>query len=208
MKTFPVWAYTTGFPNFAECQLHSAKDRLHSAKYLPSVTLGKRHSAKNPTAMRTLPSVVSRALGKGFAECPGTRQISHVAPPLVRRFAECLMTDTRQSFAECPSPTLGKVPAPGVPPCGRFAECWILALGKVPASGCGHVAILPSAGTRQTFKSLPSASTLALGKVAALLTWAGPFAECFGLNTLQSGEFFFFCFYFLCFSIQIRQKYI
>ena len=38
----------------------------------------------------------------------------------------------------------------GGPPCGRFAECWIMALGKVPASGCGHVAILPSAGTRQT----------------------------------------------------------
>jgi hypothetical protein len=77
-------AVTTGLPNFAECQIHSAKDILHSAKSLPSVTLGKRHSAKVPTAKFTLPSVRIRALGKGFAECPDTRQRSHVAPPWSR----------------------------------------------------------------------------------------------------------------------------
>jgi len=59
-------AVTTGLPNFAECPLHSAKDRFHSAKSLPSVTLGKRHSAKDPTAMLTLPSVGLRALGKAL----------------------------------------------------------------------------------------------------------------------------------------------
>ena len=48
------------------------------------------------------------------------------------------------------------------------------------------------------FESLPSASTLALGKVTALLTCASSFAECFVLNTRQSGEFFFFLF---CFSL-------
>ena len=70
---------TNGTQEFAECQIHSAKDILHSAKSLPSVTLGKRHSAKF-----TLPSVIIRALGKGFAECPDTRQRSHVAPPWSR----------------------------------------------------------------------------------------------------------------------------
>ena len=66
-------AHTTGLPNFAECRLHSAKDRSYSAKSL--------HSAKTLTAMLTLPSVGFRALGKGFAECLDTRQSSHVAPP-------------------------------------------------------------------------------------------------------------------------------
>ena len=64
---------TTGIPNFAECQIHSAKDILHSAKSLQS----KVYSA-------TLPSVRIRALGKDFAECPDTQQRSHVAPPWSR----------------------------------------------------------------------------------------------------------------------------
>jgi hypothetical protein len=37
---------------------------------LPSVTLGKEHTAKKLSAKRPLPSVFYRALGKGFAECP------------------------------------------------------------------------------------------------------------------------------------------
>ena len=72
---------TTGFTGFAECRLHSAKASLHSANSLPSVTLGKRHSAKPPSAKGSLPSVGFRALGKDFAESLGTRQSSHVAPP-------------------------------------------------------------------------------------------------------------------------------
>ena len=72
---------TTGFTSFAECRLHSANASLHSANSLPSVTLGKRHSAKPPMAKGSLPSVEFWALGKDFAERLGTRQSSHVAPP-------------------------------------------------------------------------------------------------------------------------------
>jgi hypothetical protein len=42
----------------------AAKAILHSAKALPSVTLGKKHSAKG-----SLPSAFFRTLGKDFAEC-------------------------------------------------------------------------------------------------------------------------------------------
>ena len=38
---------TTRFKFFAECLRHSAKAILHSAKALPSVALGKAHTAKN-----------------------------------------------------------------------------------------------------------------------------------------------------------------
>ena len=57
-------------PRFAECQGHSAKPNLHSAKALPSAALGKGHLAKNRSAKVSLPSVFCRALGKAFAECP------------------------------------------------------------------------------------------------------------------------------------------
>ena len=62
--------YTTGLSEFAECQGHSAKPNLHSAKALPSAALGKEHSAKKESAKTSLPSVFCRALGKAaFAEC-------------------------------------------------------------------------------------------------------------------------------------------
>jgi hypothetical protein len=48
---------------------HSAKTILHSAKALPSVTLGKEHSAKISSAKGSLPSAFFRTLGKDFAEC-------------------------------------------------------------------------------------------------------------------------------------------
>ena len=73
---------TTGFTGFAECQLHSAKACLHSVKPLPSVTLGKDHSAKPLTAKGALPSANFRALGKEFAECLGARQSYHVGQQL------------------------------------------------------------------------------------------------------------------------------
>ncbi|TVU09937.1 hypothetical protein EJB05_43436, partial [Eragrostis curvula] len=38
---------TTGNPMFAECRMHSAKAKTHSAKSLPSVTLGKDHTANS-----------------------------------------------------------------------------------------------------------------------------------------------------------------
>jgi hypothetical protein len=60
---------TTEFRGFAECLGHSAKPRLHSAKALPSVTLGKGYSVKISSAKTSLPSAFCRALGKGFAEC-------------------------------------------------------------------------------------------------------------------------------------------
>jgi hypothetical protein len=61
--------YTIGFRPFAECLGHSAKPRLHSARALPSVTLGKGHSAAILSAKTSLPNAFCQALGKGFAEC-------------------------------------------------------------------------------------------------------------------------------------------
>ena len=58
--------YTTRDRRFAECQKHSAKAVMHSAKSLPSVTLDKRHSATNLTAKPALPSDFSQALGKSL----------------------------------------------------------------------------------------------------------------------------------------------
>jgi hypothetical protein len=52
--------------------LPSAKAILHSAKALPSVTLGKEHSAKISSAKGSLPSAFFRTLGKDFAECQKT----------------------------------------------------------------------------------------------------------------------------------------
>jgi hypothetical protein len=60
---------TTGIAFFAECLRHSAKAILHSAKALPSVTLGKEYSAKISSAKGSLPSAFFRTLGKDFAEC-------------------------------------------------------------------------------------------------------------------------------------------
>jgi hypothetical protein len=53
---------TTGHSFFAEAI-------LHSAKALPSVTLGKERSANCTSATASLPSTFRRALGKDFAEC-------------------------------------------------------------------------------------------------------------------------------------------
>jgi hypothetical protein len=61
--------YTTGIAFFAECLRHSAKAILHSAKALPSVTLGKEYSAKISSAKGSLSSAFFRTLGKDFAEC-------------------------------------------------------------------------------------------------------------------------------------------
>jgi hypothetical protein len=46
-----------------------SKAILHSAKALPSVTLGKEHSANILSANGSLPSAFFRALDKDFAEC-------------------------------------------------------------------------------------------------------------------------------------------
>ena len=60
---------TTGNSGFAVCHRHSANTTKHSAKALPSVTLGKQHTASTVPANVSLPSVFYRALGKDFAEC-------------------------------------------------------------------------------------------------------------------------------------------
>jgi hypothetical protein len=50
---------------------------LHSAKALPSATLGKGHSAKKLSAKSSLPSVIYRALDKSFAECRHSAKIEN-----------------------------------------------------------------------------------------------------------------------------------
>jgi hypothetical protein len=65
----PSKMYTTGHSSFAVCLRHSTKTILHSAKALPSVTLGKERSANSTSASVSLPSTFCRALGKEFAEC-------------------------------------------------------------------------------------------------------------------------------------------
>jgi hypothetical protein len=64
-----IYIYT--LPDSGPLPSVSAKTRKYSAKALPSVTLGKGHSAANIPAKTSLPSVFTRALGKGFAECHG-----------------------------------------------------------------------------------------------------------------------------------------
>ena len=59
---------TTGNNGFAVCHSHSAKPTKHSAKPLPSVTLGKQHTTSTVPANVSLPSVFYQALGKFFAE--------------------------------------------------------------------------------------------------------------------------------------------
>ena len=55
---------TTGGGLFAECLLHSAKAALHSAKSLPSVTLGKEPPSNPLPVKAALPSAKFRALVK------------------------------------------------------------------------------------------------------------------------------------------------
>jgi len=151
-------------------------------------------------------------LGKVFAEC-NTRQTtlgkeSHGNAD----FAECRITGTRQRICRVPwhsaNKPRGATPGPAL--CrvsnGRHSAKFGVLLSvlvrhsaKSLRRGCRHVAVLPSAGFWHSVKCpRQGAATwlfyrvLALGKLAALLTWAGPFAECFGLNTRQSGEFSFF----------------
>ena len=83
---------TTGLRFFAECQLHSAKAVLYSVKPL--------------TAKGSLPSVISRALGKGVAESNSTRQTClGVADD--DAFAECLTVGTQQRPKLCRVPWFG-----------------------------------------------------------------------------------------------------
>ena len=58
--------FTTRNSDFAMYHMHSAKTKKHSAKALPSVTLGKQHTASIVSENSYLPSVFYRALGKWF----------------------------------------------------------------------------------------------------------------------------------------------
>jgi hypothetical protein len=78
------------------CSKHTAKAILHSAKALPSVTLGKERSVNCTSATASLPSTFCRALGKDFAEChlalgkeksPSRRQVT-VTDPLPSAYGD------------------------------------------------------------------------------------------------------------------------
>jgi hypothetical protein len=80
---------TTGHSSFNECRRHSAKAILHSAKALPSVTLGKERLANCTSATASLSSTFCRALDKEFTEChltlgkeksPSRRQVTVTDP--------------------------------------------------------------------------------------------------------------------------------
>jgi hypothetical protein len=102
---------TTGHNSFAECLRHSAKAILHSAKALPSVTLGKERSANCTSATASLPSTFCRALGK-----VGTRQ---------RKVTVTVPSDGDGSFAECllswPSAKMAPV-GPTASPCAESSR--------------------------------------------------------------------------------------
>jgi hypothetical protein len=62
---------TTGHSSFAECLRHSAKSRLHSAKALPSVTLGKERSANCTSATASFCRGRMASAGAGTASTAG-----------------------------------------------------------------------------------------------------------------------------------------
>ena len=88
---------TTGFRHFAECQKHSAKPIMHSAKALLSAALGKGHSANKVMAKTTLPSAFFEHSAKvlprekkslGEIKIDGQRKVSHF---LMSRRGACIL---------------------------------------------------------------------------------------------------------------------
>jgi hypothetical protein len=152
---------TIGIGRFDKCMKHTANLEKHSAKFLPSDTLGKEGPTNSTSAKTSLPSTFYRALGKekrpsrrrgdgdgAFAECLGdTRQRSYL-------FAECLPTSTRQMIYLW------------VPFVRFFVEC--------SRRHSAKLAFLPSARAR------------ALGKDAIPVLRYWFFAEC---NTRQSDQY-------------------
>jgi hypothetical protein len=101
----------------------------HSAKPLPSVTLGKEGSAHSTSAKPSLLSTFSRALGTDFTECQVV--LDKEKPPSRRRgdgddvFAECLLMHSAKKLPLCRVPTgqrSTKDPSAG-PFVSLFAEC-------------------------------------------------------------------------------------
>jgi len=161
-----IWCYrfiniTIGFSFFAECQAD-----IHSAKPLPSVTLGKGRSVNSLSAKTSLPSALYRALGKGFAECQSDtrqRKVAVTASATVKAaLPSAVDLDTRERCPLCRvSPT--RHSAKWRP----LMSAWPVALGKsVMFAECdGHC-------TRQSM--FPDSSQMVT------------FAECHGHCTRQS----------------------
>ena len=135
---------TTGINSFAECLKHSAKPSKHSAKALPSVTLGKEGSVNSASAKPSLPRAFSRALGKEAlcrVSTVGSRQRLTIVNfwtaadgPLPRApFAECL------TLGKCVFAEWGPVPSVQHSVKSLFAESLTLpraALGKAVFAEC------------------------------------------------------------------------
>ena len=163
----------------------------HSAKDLPSVTLGKEHTAS------TVPA------NSSFAECflSGTRQ------RLCRELKTTLgekkyVTEGKRSRHVCRVSKVGHSAKVSILPCVKvgalgksvqFAVCQIVALGKLTTFAVCH-----SIGTRQrpfqnrqNLTSLPSVKGLTLGKHAIFKSRMHRmmprvhFAECFTADTRQ-----------------------
>jgi hypothetical protein len=113
-----IW-FTTGISYFAVCLKHTTKAILHSAKALPSVTLGKERSTNCTSAAVSLPSTFCRTLGK--KKSPSRRQVT-VTDPLPSAFSG---TRQRGNFAECllpwPSAKTGPV-GPTASPCAESSR--------------------------------------------------------------------------------------
>jgi hypothetical protein len=137
-----MYRITTGISSFVVCSKHTAKAILHSAKALPSVTLGKERSANCTSATASLSSTFCRALGKvGKEKSPSRRQVT-VTDPLPSAYG-----DTRQRLVQwTPQP----VPVPRALVGTRQMRflCRVsggLALGKEPSSGplCQYLCRVP-----------------------------------------------------------------
>ena len=181
------------------CSKHTAKAILHSAKALPSVTLGKERSANCTSATASLSSTFCRALGKVFAEChlalgkkksPSRRQVT-VTDPLPSAYG-----DTQQRLVQwTPQP----VPVPralmALGKEGFFAEClvaWHSAKNPPVGPFASIFAECLGKSTRQRYLCrfpgflLCRVPLSALGKDVFTGSQVSFFAECHGHSTRQS----------------------
>ena len=139
---------------------------------------------------QTLPSVRYTRQRTGYTRQTTLSKESHGNAD----FAECRITGTRQRICRVPWHSVNK-PRGATPGPALCRVSNVRHSAKSPSRGAamyGHVTILPSAGTRQIYKSLPSDSTLALGKVADL---GRPLCRVFWLK--HSAKWWIFLFLFL-----------
>ena len=122
---------TTGYSSFAVCHRHSAKTKKHSAKALPSVTLGKPHTALfcRQTAICRVFFIAHSANGLPSVKFD-TRQKKVVCRVFFQNtlgkgllFAECFWNYTRQTYF----PKKKKISQHTVTVCRVFFE---ITLGK------------------------------------------------------------------------------